>query len=148
MRSLLLATAFLLPQIALADATDVVVEGAWSRASLAEGRPGVAYMTLTNTGEEPVTLTGIETEVAAMPEVHETKSDGGMMSMGPAGPLTIDPGESLALQPGGYHVMLMKMTRMLEEGDSYALTLTFEHGAEREVEVPVLGVSATGPEED
>ena len=47
----------------LAGSEDVVVEGAWSRASIGTSRPGAAYMTIRNTGDEAVTLTEIRTDI-------------------------------------------------------------------------------------
>lgn len=59
----------------LAGGEDVVVEDAWSRASIGTGRPGVAYMTLRNTGAEPVVVTGLRTDLAMMPMIHSTTTD-------------------------------------------------------------------------
>lgn len=71
---------------ALAGPEDVVVENAWSRASIGMNRPGAAYMTIRNTGDEPVTLIGLTTPLAMMPEIHETKTNAeGVSSMSPAG---------------------------------------------------------------
>ena len=60
---------------ALAGPEDVVVENAWSRASIGASRPGAAYMIVRNTGEDAVTLTGLTTPLAMMPEIHETKTN-------------------------------------------------------------------------
>ena len=67
---------------ALAGVEDIVVEGAWSRASIGTSRPGAAYMTIRNTGDEAVTLTEIRTDIAMMPEIHRTSTnDQGVSSM-------------------------------------------------------------------
>lgn len=133
--------ATLVASAGLAGSQDVVVESPWSRASIGTSRPGVAYMTLRNTGDEAVTLTGIATPIAMMPEIHETTTTGdGVSSMAPAG-------ETVALEPGGLHAMLMQLQGALEEGDSFPLTLTFADGGVVTVEVPVLGIAAGGPDE-
>jgi hypothetical protein len=41
------------------------------------------------------------------------------------------------LKPGGYHVMLMKLTRPLAAGDEVTLTLDFSDGTTRTLTVPV-----------
>ena len=64
---LLLLTGLSAP--ALAGSEDVVVESAWSRASIGTSRPGAAYMTVRNRGEDAVTLTKIATPLAMMPEI-------------------------------------------------------------------------------
>ena len=72
-----------------AGSEDVVVENAWSRASIGVNRPGAAYMTVRNIGEDTVTLTGLTTPLAMMPEIHETKTNAeGVSSMAPAGEIT------------------------------------------------------------
>ncbi|MEW4462138.1 MULTISPECIES: copper chaperone PCu(A)C [Hyphomicrobiales] len=131
---------------ALAGSEDVVVEGAWSRASIGMNRPGAAYMTIRNTGDTPVTLIGLTTPLAMMPEIHESKTNAdGVSSMAPADEITIAPGESVSLEPGGLHAMLMQLQTPMTEGESYPLTLLFDDGGEVTVEVPILGIAARGP---
>ncbi|NCX55288.1 MAG: copper chaperone PCu(A)C [Rhodobacterales bacterium] len=42
-----------------------------------------------------------------------------------------------ALKRGGDHVMFMGLTRSLEHGDKFELTLTFEHAGDVTLTVPV-----------
>ncbi|MDA9022872.1 copper chaperone PCu(A)C [Alphaproteobacteria bacterium] len=133
---------------ALAGPEDVVVENAWSRASIGMNRPGAAYMTIRNTGDEPVTLIGLATPLAMMPEIHETKTNAeGVSSMSPAGEIAISPSVGVALEPGGLHVMLMRLQEPMTEGDTFPLTLLFDGGGEVTVEVPILGIAAHGPQD-
>ena len=111
-------------------------------------RPGAAYMTIRNTGDEPVTLIGLSTPLAMMPEIHETKTNAeGVSSMSAAGEIAIAPGESVALEPGGLHAMLMRLQQPMTEGETFPLTLLFVDGSEVTVEVPILGIAARGPED-
>lgn len=138
----LLATA---PPV-LADGEDVVVEDAWSRASIGTSRPGVAYMTLRNTGAEPVVVTGLRTDLAMMPMIHATTTDAqGVTRMSHIEEVEIAAGEAVALEPGGLHVMLMDLQQPMVEGESYALSVIFADGTEATVEVPILGIAARGP---
>jgi len=131
----------------MGGAEDVVVEDAWSRASIGSNRPGAAYMRIRNTGDEEVTLTVIRTDLAMMPEIHLTSTnDQGVSSMVPAGEIEIAPGETVALEPGRLHAMLMRLQRPMAEGDTFLLTLVFSDAGELTVEVPILGVAARGPE--
>jgi len=126
---------------------EIAVTGAWSRASVGTIRPGVVYFTLANRGDAPLIVTGIETDVAKRAMVHRTlESDDGTMRMEPAGPVRVSPGESVKLQPGGLHGMLMKLTEPLEEGDSYSLRILFETADPVEITVPVRPITATGPD--
>ncbi|CAM4046173.1 copper chaperone PCu(A)C [Palleronia rufa] len=140
------ALAFALAAPALADSGDIVVRDAWSRASVGVSRPGVAYMAILNPSDEPVTLTGLRTDLAERSEIHLTATDGqGVSSMTPAGDIAIAPGETVLLQPGGLHAMLMQLRRPMQDGESFALTLTFSDGGEATVEVPIMGIAARGP---
>lgn len=133
---------------ASAEPESVVIENAWSRASIGTRRPGVAYMQIRNVGENPVTLTGIEVDVAEMAEIHRTTTnDQGVSTMAPAGKIEIALGATIALEPGGLHAMLMQLKRPLNQGDSFSLTIILSDGGEVSVEVPILGIAAQGPQD-
>ena len=136
-----------LPTTSFAGSEDIVVEDAWARASIGINRPGAAYMTLRNTGTDPVTLVELETPIAMMPDIHETTTDAnGVSSMGPVGEITIPAGGSVSLEPGGMHAMLMRLQTKMVEGETFPLTLTFADGGTLTVDVPILGIAARGPE--
>ena len=123
-----------------------MVEGAWSRASIGTSRPGVAYMTLRNTGAEPVVVTGLRTDLAMMPMIHATTTDAqGVTRMSHMEEVEIAPGGTVALEPGSLHVMLIDLQRPMVEGESYTLSVVFDDGEEVSVEVPILGMAARGP---
>jgi copper(I)-binding protein len=82
-----------------------------------------------------------------MPDIHQTSTNAdGVSSMAPAGEIEIAPGESVSLEPGGLHAMLMRLQRPMAKGESFSLTLDFSDGGEIVVEVPILGIAARGPE--
>ena len=104
-------------------------------------------MTLRNTGTDPVTLVGLETPLAMMPDIHETTTDSnGVSSMGPVGEINISPGESVSLEPGGMHAMLMRLQAKMIEGETFQLTLNFADGGTLTVDVPIFGIAALDPE--
>ena len=68
-------------------AADITVVQPWARATIGTSRPGAAYLTITNEGDESDTLLGVESEVAGAADVHETTTDAsGVARMAPAGP--------------------------------------------------------------
>lgn len=82
-----------------------------------------------------------------MASIHETRTNSdGVSSMAPADDIVIPPGGMFALEPGGYHTMLMQLQSPLVEGETFPLTLLFSDGTELEITVPVLGIGARGPE--
>jgi copper(I)-binding protein len=100
-------------------------------------------MTLTNRGEIDDTLLKIETEAAQAAELHETQIDEqGVMRMRPVDRLLLRAGESVTLEPGGKHIMLIDLKEGLAVGDTLRLTLTFETAEPQTVEVPIQGTLA------
>lgn len=143
--SLILACLPIAPPV-LAEGGSVVVEGAWSRASIGTSRPGVAYMTLRNSGVTPVVITDLRSDLAMMPMIHSSTTDAqGITRMVHVEDVEISAGEKIALDPGGLHVMLMDLKRPMVEGESFRLSLILADGEEITVEVPILGIAARGP---
>lgn len=106
--------------------------------------PGVsntsAYMTLVNTGSQPMELTGASSPIAASVMLHNTVSHDDMLHMEHMAKATIEPGAELVLQSGGLHLMLMKLNTHPRPGDAVALTLEFADGSTRQLRLPVRSV--------
>ena len=106
----------------------VTVGDAWARPAAAGDQPGAAYLTITNGGGQADTLLGVTSPVAGSIEMHETSMDSsGMMGMHPVERIDVPSGGVVKLEPGGYHLMLVGLTRELRVGDTVELDLTFEH---------------------
>lgn len=72
----------------------------------------------------------------AMPT--ETAADGGsMMEMRPVEQIVVPAEGSVALAPGGYHIMLIDLVEPLVVGGTVKLTLTFETSGDRVVTADV-----------
>jgi len=134
----------------------ITVSGAWSRPSPMVAGAGAAYMVIENTGAEADALVGAASDVAASVEVHETvdmsssmpaesmgtdgmESPAASMDMGSGGSMLgmqrvdrveIPAGGTVELKPGGYHIMLIGLTRELQVGEQIEITLTFEKAGE------------------
>jgi copper(I)-binding protein len=121
------------------------IDTPWARATIGTDRPGAAYVTIRNTGEQADRLIAVETAVAGRPEVHQMVKEGGVMKMRPAEPLEIPPGGEVRLEPGGLHIMLMQLRAPLAQGGEVPLTLVFEQAGEVTVMAPVGAIGASGP---
>ena len=94
----------------------------------------------------PDKLIGVSADVAGKIEVHEMAMDDGVMKMRPVeGGLAIDPGKTVKLAPGGYHLMMMDLKSPLKQGDKLPVTLQFEKAGKVAVTLDVQGVGAQGP---
>lgn len=129
--------------VAAADASDISLEHVWARASAGNATTGAAYLTVTDNGS-PDRLVGVSTPVAAMAELHETINDNGVMKMRPVAGIALKSGKPVTFMPGGYHVMLMGLKAPLKAGDSFPLTLTFEHAQPITVTAHVEAVGGAG----
>ncbi len=122
----------------------VVVADPWSNATPKGATVGGGYMKITNTGTVPDRLIGGSTDSASKLEVHEMKMENGVMKMRPVqGGLTINPGQTVELSPGGpYHVMFVDLRKPLVTGDHVKASLTFEKAGTVSIEYDVLAMGA------
>lgn len=121
------------------------VTGAWARATPPNAQAGAAFLTIANTGAEGDRLLAARAPVAKSVELHLHMDVGGIMQMRPVEAIDLRPGQTVTLEPGGLHVMLIGPTKPLKAGDSFPLTLVFEQAGELTVPVEVMGVGAMGP---
>jgi copper(I)-binding protein len=129
--------------VADTNATGIGLEHVWARPTPAVTTPGVTYFTVVSNGT-PDKLLSVSTPIAASAELHETVDDKGIMKMRPVASVELVPGQPVTFKPGGYHVMLMGLKSPLKSGDSFPLTLTFEHAQPITVTAKVESPATTG----
>jgi periplasmic copper chaperone A len=138
----------------------IAVEGLWARPATLmdhgmdhtaagegqEGTPGhtmdagstsAVYMTLVNSGGSADALLGARTDAARAVELHATELENNVARMRPVQQIDIPAGGSAELKPGGFHMMLVGITRELKPGETVALTLLFQSGRTIAVAAPV-----------
>lgn len=97
-----------------------------------------AALYLTATSDVDDRLISAETDIASSVQIHETVlDDHGMTGMQPVDSLEVMTGETLVLEPGGPHLMLMDAER-LEVGDEVEVTLIWESAGEQAVVAEVV----------
>ncbi len=130
-------------QAADITAGSLKISAPWARATPKGASVGGGYMTITNTGTAADHLIGGSTAVASRFEIHEMKIDNGIMKMRPvAGGIEIKPGQTVQLNPSGYHVMLVGLKQQLKQGDHFKATLEFEKAGKVDVDFTVEGLGA------
>ena len=108
-------------------AGDLVITQAWSRATPGGAKIGGGYLTIENKGSAPDRLFGGSADVAGDVQVHEMSLNNGVMTMRALDKgLAIEPGKTVKLAPGGYHLMLLDLKSPLKQGDKLPVTLDFE----------------------
>ena len=124
----------------------ISVEAPWSRATPGGAQVAGGYLKITNGGKDADRLTGGSFPNAARFEIHEMKTEGGVMTMRPvAGGLEIKPGETVEFKPGGYHLMFMGLKGSLKEGQTVKGTLVFEKAGTLAVEYRVGPIGGSAP---
>lgn len=129
--------------VAATDQSGISLDHVWARPTPGAATPGVAYFTVIDKGQ-PDKLVGVSTPIAAAAELHETVNDNGVMKMRPVQSVALAPGKPVTFKPGSYHVMLMGLKNPLKVGDSFPLTLTFEHAQPITVTVKVEAAGNAG----
>jgi copper(I)-binding protein len=137
----------------------IEVVDVWARTSPMVATAGAVYMTITNSGDTDDALigAGVDPSIAKKVEMHETvavpsDTSGGMgsetstamggsgsemMEMRPVDRIVAPADGFVALEPGGYHIMLLDLVQPLAVGTSIDLVLTFEHAGEMTVTAAV-----------
>ena len=127
-------------------AGDLVITQAWGRATPGGAKVAGGYLTIENKGSTPDRLIGGTVDVAAKVEVHEMATKNGVMTMRQLDSgLTIEPGKTVKLAPGGYHLMMLDLKSPLKKGDQLPVTLEFEKAGKVTVSFDIQGVGAPGP---
>lgn len=123
----------------------VTIENPWVRSSeysaKAGGMTGI-FGKFTNHTDKVVTIIGGKTEMSMMVQTHEVKD--GMMTEKKGG-IEIKPGETVTLEPGGLHIMIMDIAKPIVAGDKFDFTFLFD-GADPQTFTLTAKDSAGGDE--
>ncbi|MCF7532711.1 copper chaperone PCu(A)C [Pseudomonas petrae] len=127
----------LLAGVSLSAVAETRVEDPWVRATVAGQPSSGAFMRIT--ADTDSTLLSVSSPVAKDVQIHEMSMTNDVMRMGPVDAVPLPAGKTVALDPEGYHVMLMGLNGQIEEGDQVPLTLTVKNA---KGETEVVNVSA------
>lgn len=150
-----------------AEESELTVTDVWARPAvdLAGSDLSAVYMQITGGDvDDELVSASVPEDIAAVVELHETRpvSDGdmgdgdmgngdmgdamdgddagmhsGVMEMVEVPGMQIPAGETVSLQPGGLHIMLIELQQELNPGDSIEVTLTFANAGEKTVTAEV-----------
>ena len=112
------------------QAVDIRVTEVWARATMPGQKVSGAYMNILS--DTDARLVAASSPAVPRVEIHEMKMDGDVMRMRELKALDLPKGQSVSLEPGGYHIMLMNLKRPIAVGESIPLTLTIESGGKRQ----------------
>jgi periplasmic copper chaperone A len=115
----------------------------WAKTTVPGGSVSAAYMHIKSA--KPLKLIKAESPIAQTVEIHDMKMKDGVMEMKAVEAIDIPPNKLIDLKPGGLHIMLIKVTKPINKGDTIPMTLTFESPDKKTFTV---NVNAKGQEKD
>lgn len=120
------------------------VSQAWARPTVAGQGSGGGYLVLTNRGTVGDRLVAAQTALADRVEMHRMSMEGDVMRMRPVESIEVPAGATVALQPGGLHLMFIGLKAPLAEGQQVPLLLRFEKAGEVAVKATVQAQGSAG----
>lgn len=122
------------------------ITGAFTRATLPNAPVAGGFLTIHNSGSEDDRLVSASTPFAKMAQIHEMAMEGDVMKMRELKDgLVIPAGETVVLEPGGKHLMLMGLSGAIAEGATVPVTLTFEKAGDVSLDLVAAGSAADAP---
>ncbi|HUW25127.1 MAG TPA: copper chaperone PCu(A)C [Gallionella sp.] len=113
---------------ASADNVDLKILDPWVQAAPPGVKVLAAYLEIKNNGEKPQVLVGVSSPSFKHIGIHRSVMHGNMAHMEHMKELIIPSQSSVALKPGGLHLMLMDAKKPLNVGDPVPMTLAFKNG--------------------
>ena len=105
----------------------MVIGRAWAAETPRVAKTGAVYFTMANSGTKADYLISVTSPLAQSVALHAHRMVGNVMQMAPVLGMAIPSGQTVALKPGGRHVMLIGLTAPLKDGDKIPLTLSFKN---------------------
>ncbi len=130
---------FIIASVLYNPEKNLEVKHAQAFATMESSKTAAAFMVFNNKTKRDRTLIGAQSDIAEITEIHENliDPDDGKMMMRKIKTLELPSKKKVALEPSGYHIMFIKMKRVLKAGDTFPLTLMFENGEEKTIDVKV-----------
>lgn len=118
----------------LAFAADVEVSGAFIKQTPPNAKNSAIFMTLTNKGSKDAVLIGASSPIAKVAELHTHSMKDGKMMMKQVKEIVIKANSSVALKPGGLHVMLFDLKEQVKADTKTSVKLNFADKTSVDVE--------------
>jgi periplasmic copper chaperone A len=128
--------------LAVSGSATIQIRDAWVR-WLPGNLPAGGYLTVINSGDRPISLTGATCEAYGSVSLHRSHEQGGVASMSAVTAITVRPHATLEFAAEGYHLMLQQPKAALRPGDRIIITLTFASDAPMPVQFDLRAPDAT-----
>jgi copper(I)-binding protein len=113
----------------------------FSQTMIPQAPPGAqvmaGFMQIANNSEQDVDIISVSSPQFESVEMHLSKDVDGVARMLPQRTLSIKAGQQLILEPGSYHLMLIKPLKTLNYGDTVELNFSLSTEQKQTLQVPV-----------
>jgi len=125
---------------------DLMISGAYARATLPNAPVGGGYLIVTNKGSSDDTLVSATSPAAGSVSLHSMTMDNGVMKMSdmPNG-VPIPAGKTVTFSPSGLHLMFEQLKGPFVKGKTVPLTLVFAKAGSVTVDLAIGGIAASAP---
>ena len=119
------------------SAAKLEISGAWIKNLPMVVPVRAGYMSIVNKQTRTITITWAKSEDFARIEVHQSVEKNGVLSMRPVHALEIASGETVKLEPGGIHLMMMEPLKTLTPGSKVVVTIGYDDQTTQNIEMIV-----------
>lgn len=118
---------------------ELTIDHPWARATVPGQKGGGAFLKIMNRGSaaDRLVFAAAPADRVGSTEMHSMRMEGNIMRMREVAAIDIPAGQTVALEPGGLHIMFMGLKSPLREGEKLPLVLRFEKAGEITVQVHV-----------
>ena len=125
--------------------SDPKVTHAWVRLPAVAGQPAAAYFEIAG-GRNDERLIAVASAIAARTEMHESMGGSGAMAgMKPLAEVAVPAGTRTTFKPGGRHVMLFGLEKVVVPGTAVPLRFGFASGRTAEAEAKTVSAGEDAP---
>lgn len=129
-----------------ANAGTIRISHPWARETAPSQTVGGGYLSLTNNGRQPDRLISATSPAAREVQIHSMSMDRGVMRMRRlTSGVAIPAGATVAMAPGGLHIMFVGLKAPLKRGVMIPAELSFERAGTVRIAFKVEPVTAQGP---
>lgn len=108
--------------------TAIEIDNAWVRTAPPTVKVMAGYMKISNHSQKTITLLSVNSPQFSKVEIHRSIMHSGMMHMEKVEPFSLKGHQELILEPGGYHLMLIKPVHSVGKGEQVHFNFSFDNG--------------------
>jgi hypothetical protein len=133
MRNIIFLILTLFPVITFAE---LQIDNAWIKNLPPTVPVRAGYMEIHNPGTEAISIVAFSSDAFSSIDAHITVMKNGMMNMEHLSEITVEPGTSLMLEPGGMHLMMHPL-KPTTAGETIQVQLEMSDGSQQTLQFSV-----------